>query len=407
MNQMPMKKGLFFYAIVFGLLLLTSCSTDTTAEAPATLTLAPNVSRTPRFTATPIPSRTPLPSATFTPSETVLPPTASNTPTPTVTPPITGSVNSLQSINVREGPGVDFGAIVALRPATRVEILGRNNDGTWLNIRMEDGSEGWVLANLIRLQPTATPFPTLTSSPDLTAMALGTTLPTALFGGGTITPTPPRSLSDGASPTPIQENANAATVEGLQLPNLEAINETATALAGGGFIPQVATQPGTQPTSDAPLGGPTGGPIVSPSPTLSPVPGSVSTQQGVDVLAYCDDRSLGSPPPANLAAGSTIDVFWNWFATTRQQVQDHLNASTYTVTLDGETLDYRQYQGAIREENGLFVVYWFVRSEPLAAGQHTITYRVTWSQAIGDGFDTFGPGTNNPEQSGSCTFNVR
>jgi hypothetical protein len=399
-----MKKGLVYHVILLGLLLLTGCSTDTNAdEVPPTLTLAPNVSRTPRFTATPIPSRTALPSATFTPSETVIPPTPSNTPTMTVTPPILGSVNSLQSINVREGPGIGFSAIVALRPATRVEILGRNNDGTWLNIRMEDGSEGWVLANLIRLQPTATPFPTLTSSPDLTAMALGTTLPTALFGGGTITPTPPRSLSEGATPTPIQENANAATVEGLQLPNLEAINQTATALAGGGLIPQV----NTQPTSDLPLGGPTGGPIFTPSPTLSPVPGSISTQQGVDVLAYCDDRSFGSPPPSNLAAGSTIDVFWNWFASTRQQVQDHLDAAIYTVQLDGTSLDYRQYQGSIRQENGVFVVYWFVRSEPLAAGSHTISYRVIWSSAISDGFDSFGPGTNNPEQTGSCTFNVR
>ncbi|MCC6802029.1 MAG: SH3 domain-containing protein [Anaerolineae bacterium] len=403
-----MKKGLFFHVILLGLLLLTSCSTDANSEdVPPTLTLAPNVSRTPRFTATPIPSRTPLPSATFTPSETVIPPTPSDTPMPTATPPITGSVNSLQSINVREGPGVSFGAIVALRPATRVEILGRNNDGTWLNIRMEDGSEGWVLANLIRIQPTATPFPTLTSSPDLTAMALGTTLPTALFGGGTITPTPPRSIAEGATPTPVQENANAATVEGLQLPNLEAINQTATALAGGGLIPQVTTQSGAQPTSDLPLGGPTGGPIVSPQPTLSPVPGSISTQQGADVLAYCDDRSFGSPPPTNLAAGSTVDVFWIWFAATRQQILDHLDAATYTVTLDGETLDYRQFQGSIRQSGGQYMVDWYVRTEPLASGPHTITYRLTWSTAISDGAQSFGPGTSIPEETGSCTFNVR
>ncbi|MEP7294464.1 MAG: SH3 domain-containing protein [Chloroflexota bacterium] len=393
-----MKKGLFVHALLFGLLLLAGCSADATQEAALpTLTLAPNVSRTPRFTATPIPSRTALPSATFTPSVTTIPPTPSDTPTATVTPAILGSVNSLQSINVREGPGVNFAAIVALRPATRLEVLGRNNDGQWLNVRMEDGAEGWVLANLIRLQPTATPFPTLTPSPDLTSLAAGTSLPTALFGGGTITPTPPRSISEGASPTPVEENANPATVEGLQLPNLEAINETATALAGGGLLP----------TSGTPLGGPTGGPIQQPSPTLSPVPGSVSTGQGVDVLAYCDNRALGAPPPGNLAAGSTVDVFWNWFAATRAQVEDHLDASTYVVTLDGETLNYRRYQGSIRQENGQYVVYWFVPSEPLEAGQHTITYRVTWSRQITDGFEQFGPGTAKPEETGACTFNVR
>ena len=188
----------------------------------------------------------------------------------------------------------------------------------------------------------------------------------------------------------------------MQLPNLEAINETATALAGGGFIPEVATA-----TSGAFLGGPTGGPLVTPSPTLSPVPGSVSSQQGVDVLAYCDDRAFGSPPPTNLAAGSTIDVFWNWYASTRQEVQDHLDAATYDVRLDGNELDYRPAQGNIHQENGQWIVYWFVRSEPLDRGPHTITYRVTWSRKITDGYQNFGPGTDTPEQTGSCTFNVQ
>jgi hypothetical protein len=169
----------------------------------------------------------------------------------------------------------------------------------------------------------------------------------------------------------------------------------------------VTTQSGAQPTSDLPLGGPTGGPIVSPSPTLSPVPGSISTQQGVDVLAYCDDRSFGSPPPTNLAAGSTIDVFWIWLAATRQQILDHLDAATYTVQLDGETLDYRQFQGSIRQSSGQYMVDWYVRTEPLASGPHTITYRVTWSTAISDGSQSFGPGTGTPEETGSCTFNVR
>lgn len=399
------EKGFFFFVLLFGLLaiIVSGCSTDT-AEAPLpTLTLAPNVSRTPRFTATPIPSRTALPTQTLTPSETSIPPTPSNSPTPSATPPILGSVVSLQSINVREGPGVNFAALEALRPATRVEILGRNGDGTWLNIRLEDGKEGWVAAELIRIQPTSTAFPTLTSSPDQTQLALGTSMPTALFGGGTITPTPPRSLSEGATPTPVEENANAATVVGLQLPDLESINLTATALAGGGLIPEVNP---TQPNG-TPLGGPTGGPLVAPTATQSPVPGSTARGNGVDVLAYCDDRSLGSPPPGNLAAGSTIDVFWNWFAATRQQVMDHLDTATYTITLDGKTLSYREFQTPIRQENGQFIVYWYVPSEPLEAGQHRITYRVTWSEAITDGFDNFGPGTAHPEQTGSCTFNVR
>ena len=399
-----MKKGTIFFAILLGLALLSGCNSDATESAPPTLTLAPIVSHTPRFTATPIPTRTPLPTATLTPSETTIPPTPSDTPTPSSTPAILGSVNSLQSINVREGPGVNYSAIRALPPAARVEILGRNTDGLWLNIRMDDGSEGWVAADLIRLQPTPTPFPSTTPTPNLTALAQGTELPTALFGGGTITPTPPRSISLGATPTPVIENANPATVEGLQLPNLEAINQTATALAGGGLIPQV-TAIGATPNGQ-PLGGPTGGPLLPPTTPPTPAPGSVSAQQGVDVLAYCDDPGFKLPAPTTLAAGSTIDIFWNWYAKTNAQVQDHLSAATYDVRLDGVVLNYSLYQGNIKPEGAQYVVYWFVPSPPLAAGDHKITYRVTWSRAISDGFQNFGPGTGIPEQTGSCTFTV-
>ncbi|MBK8023583.1 MAG: SH3 domain-containing protein [Chloroflexi bacterium] len=391
-------------------LVLAACDIGAqSAETPQpTATLAPIVSQTPRFTATPIPSRTPLPTATFTPSDTVIPPTPTETFTPSPTPPILGSINSLQSINVRSGPGVNFEAITVLRPATRVEVLGRNNDGVWLNIRLEDGTEGWVSATLVRIQPTATPFPSLTPSPDLTLMAQGTPLPTALFGGGTVTPTPPRSIS-AASPSPVttvdgplETPLNAATaVAGLQLPNIEAINQTATALAQGGIAAPGPTLPG--------LGGPTGGPLeVTGTATAVPLPaGTVSTQQGVDVLAYCNDLSFGRPAPTDLAAGSTIEIFWAWFANTRQQVQDHMNAAVYDVRLDGEPLAWRQYAQPITEQSGQFVVYWYVPAGPLTRGEHEITYTVTWRSQISDGLKDFGPGTGTPLETGSCTFTVR
>lgn len=403
-----MKRHWFLAPLFLGVaLVLAACdmSGQIAETLPPTATLAPIVSQTPRFTATPIPSRTPLPTATFTPSSTVIPPTPSNTFTPTVTPPVLGSVNTVQSINVRSGPGVNFEAIAVLRPATRVEVLGLNTSGAWLNIRMEDGTEGWVSTTLIRIQPTATPFPSLTPSPDLTLLAQGTSLPTALFGGGTVTPTPPRSISV-ATPSPVGTESepgatplNAATaVAGLQLPNIEAINQTATALAQGGIAAPGPTLPG--------LGGPTGGPFDQETATPLPV-GTVSTQQGVDVLAYCDDPSFGSPAPTNLAVGSTVEIFWAWFAGTREQVQDHLNAAVYDVRLDGMPLPWRQYTGSIREQGGQFAVYWYVPAGPLARGDHQITYTVTWRSAIFDGVKQYGPETGSPLETGTCTFTVR
>lgn len=395
-------------------LILTACggSGAEISSLPPTATLAPIVSMTPRFTATPVPSRTPLPTFTFTPSVSPIPPTASDTPTPTDVPPIIGIIASMNTVNVRVGPGVGFSAFDALRPGTRVEVLGRNVEGNWLNIKLDDGREGWVASDLVRLQDTPTPLPTLTPSPDMTALALGTPLPTAVLGGGTVTPTPPRSV---VSPTPVTPTAqgqalavNISETPFLPIINVDSINATATALVGGGILAPTMT---VQAASNA---GPTAASDLSATATLLAGPGvgsagSASAQQGVDILAYCNNPVLGSPAPTNLAAGSTIDIWWSWYAKTPEQIQDHINNAIYEVAIDGVPLtNWRDYRTSVRRErDDNYYVYWYVPAGPLSAGPHEITYRVTWREAITDGYDNFGPGTAHPVETGSCSFVVR
>ncbi len=409
-----MVKYLRFALIsVFGI--LAACTGASQEALPATATLAPIVSMTPRFTATPVSTRTPLPTFTLTPSETPVPPTPSNTWTPSPTPPVIGIIASIDTVNVREGPGTTFSAFVALPPGTRVEVLGQSADGRWLNVKLEDNREGWVSDRLLRLQETATAFPTVTPTVDLTAVAQGTVFPTAILGGGTITPTPPGSV---ISPTPVSassadEDEAVASPEGsptsfLPIIDVDAINLTATALAGGVVAP-------TQVPTDRVLNTPVPGQSTPATGATATLPGgagqqgNTSTQQGVDVLAYCDNLAFGEPPPTTLAAGSTIDIWWSWFARTEQQVRDHLNNVSYQVTIDGIALQNLDlYRQRIRQESdGNYYVYWYVPAGPLTSGQHKIDYRVTWSSSISDGYDTFGPGTGNVQQSGSCTFTVR
>ncbi|MBK8024631.1 MAG: hypothetical protein IPK19_25195 [Chloroflexi bacterium] len=187
---------------------------------------------------------------------------------------------------------------------------------------------------------------------------------------------------------PLETPLNAATaVAGLQLPNIEAINQTATALAQGASPRPARLLPG--------LGGPTGGPLEG-TGTATAVPLAAGT--GLDPAGR---RRAGLtatisrlPPGADrFAAGSTIEIFWAWFANTRQQVQDHMNACVYDVRLDGEPLAWRQYAQPITEQSGQFVVYWYVPAGPLARGEHEITYTVTWRSQISDGLKDFGPGT--------------
>ncbi len=395
------------------LMVLGACTdngTDPGAEAIVpTDTLAPIVSMTPRFTATPVSSRTPLPTFTLTPSETPLTPTPSDTPTATATPPITGIVASLETVNVREGPGVTFSAITALVPGTGVEILGQNDDGRWLNIKMENGEEGWIATSLVRINPVPTLIPTSTPSPDLTALALGTPLPTAILGGGTITPTPPRSV---VTPSPVGTESSTNQPSGtLTLPviDVSSIQETATALAGGISLPQPSATftPVGAPNATAGTPQPTSAPIATSENGVGSE-GNTGSQQGVDVLAYCDNPIFGKPAPTNLKSGATIDVFWSWYTSDPDLIQQHLDNVVYEVRVDGTLLDnWRLYKTSIRKQaDGNYYIYWFVPYGPLATGQHSITYRVSWTQQITDGYDFFGPGTNRPSESGSCTFTV-
>jgi hypothetical protein len=407
MRSAMLKVNNFRVWVIIGLLGLAGCTGNASGEQAIvpTATLPPIISMTPRFTATPVPTRTPLPTDTLTPSETPIPPTPSDTPTPTDIPPIIGIVASINTVNVREGPGVNFTAFIALPPGTRVVVLGQNPDGRWINIQLEDGREGWISNELLRLQETMTPIPTATPSPDLTALAQGTPLPTAILGGGTVTPTPPRSV---ISPTPVsgtvESSGGITQTPFLPIIDVTSINLTATALAGGIIAPTNTAVGQINPTA----AGLTGGGTATLEPGIGQQ-GNSSPQQGVDVLAYCNNPAYRTPAPTNLAAGSTIDIWWSWYAKTEEQVRDHIANAIYDVRIDGVQLqNLRLYQSGIRLQNdGNYYVYWYVPAGPLTSGPHEITYTVSWSAAISDGYEQFGPVTSNPLQSGKCTFTVQ
>jgi hypothetical protein len=415
--------------------------TDTIAQLPTATLGLPIVSLTPRFTATPFNSRTPLPTPTYTPSITPIPPTSTNTPTVTPTPVISGIVASLQSVNLRTGPGESYSAFQALTPGTGVVILGRNDDGSWYNVQLTDGTEGWMSARLLRVNEPPTPFPTATPSPDLTAIALGTPLPTALLGAGTITATPPPAAvtatpAGNGSPDPatlgllvsstpniplVGAGTGTATPNTLSLatpipnavvganPNftpsvnvpridLNAINQTATQLASSISLPRQMT-----PTFTPFI---PGGVTPGAQATVAPL-GTAVQQRGVDILAYCTE--FGIAAPNNLAVGSVVDIFWGWYARTPDLVQQHVDNAVYEVRVNGQILSqWRQYASRVElESDGNYHIYWYVPFELTSAGQYQVTYRVSWSNTISDGFDNFGPGTRNPLQTGSCTFTVR
>jgi hypothetical protein len=121
---------------------------------------------TPIRTRTPIPTRTPNPAVTATPKPISLKACVTNS-----------------TIRIRRGPGTDFEAIGGLVSGTCMQILGRNQDSSWVYMLTEDSARGWVAASLLTIDgnvnrapiksdsgvaqvlPTAKTQPTITSQP--------------------------------------------------------------------------------------------------------------------------------------------------------------------------------------------------------------------------------------------------
>jgi hypothetical protein len=94
---------------------------------------APVLLTTPDATPTPMPSPTPL----FTP-----------TPAPIGT----AVVNASQTINVRPEANTNGAPIAQLQPGDEVIVLGFNDDESWVNVRLDDGRDGWVSAQLVNVE---------------------------------------------------------------------------------------------------------------------------------------------------------------------------------------------------------------------------------------------------------------
>lgn len=168
--------------IAIALVALSACAGQAN-RGPAgtpipTKTLRPTFTHTPeKPTLTPTPEP---PTATPTPEEptaTPVPPT----PEPTATPEAATFTVTSATLNVRSGPGTNYGIIGQIRQGQTFPITGKNPAGNWWQFDY-NGRSGWVSGQLVRVTnsqlvqvaanipaaPTARPQPTAAPRPAAT-----------------------------------------------------------------------------------------------------------------------------------------------------------------------------------------------------------------------------------------------
>lgn len=356
-------------------LLLTACSLDQLVAPSST----PMPSDTPipptaTYTATATATASATPTVTDTATATA---TATFTATPTATPTVSGIVASQRRANIRRGPGANFSVFTSLEPGSGVQVLGTSDDEGWYSVRLDDGAEGWISAGLLEIEtiPAAAP-----ATDDDAIIITGET----------------RIIVEAAAldADETEQAEDGILVFNVQIADIDSMNLTATQLVAATAAAAPATPTPESSATELPTDTPAG-------PTAPP-------RIDVSVFAFCDDASFGIGAPAELPPASTIRIYWAWFASTEAYLREHISSASHELRVNGEAVaNVNQFRGNPRASGSQHVVYWRVPYGPLAAGEYTITYRVTWRSAISDGYANYGPGTATEFEEESCTFTVR
>ena len=272
-----------------------------------------------------------------------------------------------------------------------MQIIGQSADAAWYSIKLENGDEGWVSADLLFIEDTPTPFPT--ASPNAAATFPETASPAATIDNESLTLSPATA-------------SNEPLVFEVPIVDIDSIHFTATALvssaASAAATPENTVAAAEDSASDA------ASPPASDDVIEVPTRSANAPRSGVDVFAFCNDSRHGIAPPTNLSAGSSIEIFWAWFATTDAYLRQHTANASHELRVNGRRIaNVDQFRRPPVTRGRDRVVYWYVPFGPLEAGDYLITYRVTWQNAITDGYDSFGPGTATEFEEESCNFVVR
>jgi hypothetical protein len=133
---------------------------------PVTPTITPTATRITE-TATVSSTATARPATRITPTATPAPPAAiTSTATPTAT--LLAEVIA-KGLNVRSGPGVQYGVLTEAKAGDQFPVLGRTARNDWVQIALPTGEPGWISTGFTRLSGPVAELPIVTVAPPANA----------------------------------------------------------------------------------------------------------------------------------------------------------------------------------------------------------------------------------------------
>ncbi len=141
------------------------------------------------------------------------------------------------------------------------------------------------------------------------------------------------------------------------------------------------------------------------TPTPIPPTATQPEKELVYVSALC--TLMGRPKETHIKAGEHVFLVWGWSATTQEYIQLFIDEAVTVITFNGQEVTNATASQIEKTSNGkMYVVKWNADVGILSAGTYEITYKVTFSEQISDGMDTYGPGGKYESLNDACTLIV-
>lgn len=126
-------------------------------------------------------------------------------------------------------------------------------------------------------------------------------------------------------------------------------------------------------------------------------------------LIFAECANVAGAAPGVIYDTDEITVFWSWFAKTAEQVASHIANAQYAIRLYGQPFpdvnvsEIKQIPGSAN----WWVFYTVKLGDKWKPGRYDINFSLTWRAPITDGYDDYGPGTENARFDGGCSFEIQ